>query len=42
MNRRQGLIGLSVGGSLILAAIIIGPLIGLVGQTLLGQAPAAL
>ncbi len=42
MNRRQGLIGLSVGGSLILAAIIIGPLISLVGQTLLGQAPAAL
>lgn len=42
MNRRQGLIGLSVGGSLILAAVIIGPLVGLVGQTLLGQAPAAL
>lgn len=42
MNRRQGLIGLSVSGSLILAAVIIGPLIGLVGRTLLGQAPAAL
>ncbi|MDO7804179.1 ABC transporter permease subunit [Lactiplantibacillus pentosus] len=42
MNRRQGLLGLSLGGSLILAAVIIGPLIGLVGQTLLGQAPAAL
>ncbi|EIW13857.1 Ferric iron ABC transporter, permease protein [Lactiplantibacillus pentosus KCA1] len=42
MNRQQGLLGFSVAGSLILAAVIIGPLTGLVGQTLLGQAPGAL